>query len=247
MSDYSGYSSASRMEIERLQAILVSNGINDGPIQGTSAQAQIQDEAQVQARVQTGAQHRPSTQPSTQTQGLHHNHVSHSQPQPQSIQTNQTNRHGTRKRHSSNQLEGNSKGCRTNNGESINRFNILTHASSYPDQSMKTSSIPSTPGGHRDSYAKKTGLSHKAIIRKTLQMGPKPVLTSRVLLTPTTLRQRLFTRSTMTVPSGKSLLSISSLSMVKSFTGQSPTRRQSTLCSSTVLDLETSATLVGHV
>ncbi len=161
MSDYSGYSSASRMEIERLRAILVSNGINDDPIQGTSAQARIQDEAQVQTR----AQHRPSTQPSTQTQGLHHNHVSHSQPQPQSIQTNQTNRHGTRKRHSSNQLEGNSKGCRTNNGESINRFNILSHASSYPDQSMKPSSIPSTPGGHRDSYAKKTGLSHRARIQ----------------------------------------------------------------------------------
>ena len=54
MSDYSGFSSASRMEIERLKAVLVANGINDGSSQGTSAQARAQDQARTwgQARTQ---------------------------------------------------------------------------------------------------------------------------------------------------------------------------------------------------
>ena len=166
MSDYSGYSSASRMEIERLRAVLVANGISDGPIQGTSAQAQAQDQAQARVRTQAGHQ------PSTQTQGPRNNQVSHSQPQPQSVKINQAI-HGTRKRHSSNQLGGNSKGCRINDGETINRFNILTHSSSYPDKSMKPSSIPSTPGGYCDTYAKKTGMSHNARIQ-----GDQPQSTS---------------------------------------------------------------------
>jgi hypothetical protein len=117
MSDFSGFSSASRLEIERLKAVLVANGITDEP-HGAPSQAQAQ------------------TQPGVQCKQA--NRYSNSQPAQGSsaMLLNEANVRETpsRKRHSSQQLCGTSKGLRVGG---LNRFEVLTQESSYADKSMR--------------------------------------------------------------------------------------------------------------
>ncbi len=125
MSDFSGFSSASRLEIERLKAVLVANGIADEPHCALS---------QAQAQTQSGVQ------------GKQANMYSNSQPAQGSsaLMLNEANvsEMPSRKRHSSQQLCGTSKGLRV---VGHNRFEVLTQESSYADKSMRPSSIVSTP------------------------------------------------------------------------------------------------------
>ena len=139
MSHYSGFSSASRIEIEKLneekanieakmaaemaekdkklaalQALLVASGlvgVNMEPGQGTSAQAQEQE--QTRERQLIG--------------GVNTNMDVTITP--------------SRKRHSSQQLERVAKVA-----GGVNRFEVLTQAASYPDETMRPGSVVSTPG-----------------------------------------------------------------------------------------------------
>ena len=116
MSDFSGFSSASRLEIERLKAVLVANGIADEPHCALS---------QAQAQTQSGVQ------------GKQANMYSNSQPAQGSsammLDVANVSEMPSRKRHSSQQFCGTSKGLRV---VGQNRFEVLTQESSYADKSM---------------------------------------------------------------------------------------------------------------
>jgi hypothetical protein len=200
MSHYSGFSSASRLEIERLnqvnaqlaaenaaemaaqkallvaqearlasmQAMLVSNGLlqferEQEPIQGTSAQALAQDRAKASVLV-----HPPQVR---QPQAL-----SCSQPAMVSEENGTT---PSRKRHSSQQLERAAKvagfGREVNTGANQNKYEVLKHARSYHDRSMKPPSVLSTPGVTRQrpgrSFAGKVGNAHALQVNGPSQTG----------------------------------------------------------------------------
>jgi hypothetical protein len=110
---------------------------------GTSAQAWALDWAQVQAQARA---HGPLSQAHSQ-----------SQPQPALLPT------PGRKRHNSEQLQGAAKAHK--DGKNVNRncFKVLTQSKSYPEKYMRPDSVVTTPGlnnNHKGfTYASKLGQS----------------------------------------------------------------------------------------
>jgi hypothetical protein len=119
MSNYSGFSSASVMELKRMvskmakmEAVMIANSLSTDasstpvslsqPVPSTSAQAGMRN----------------------------------------SMNSENVNLTPSRKRHSSQQLGGAPKDLRVCG---VNRFEVLTQANSYPDKSMRSGSVVSAP------------------------------------------------------------------------------------------------------
>ena len=163
MSHYSGYSSASRLELAKkdkemtamatqmanMQAILEANGLIPAlaPVEKMSVEKTVDQTVDQSVRGQPRAQTGACSQ-QAKAQGI--------------------NLTPSRKRHSSQQLE---RVAKIAGGANRNRFEILNQADSYPDRSMKPGSVISTPGTslHVASYASKLGGSGKPVGRPANQ------------------------------------------------------------------------------
>ena len=141
MSHYSGYSSASRMELAKKDKEMAKKDqeMLAMATQMSNMQAILEANGLVPAQVPVSAQ--PASV--DQTANLSVSGRSWSQIQTP-IQAQGISLTPSRKRHSSQQLE---RVAKVAGGANRNRFEILTQADSYPDRSMRPGSVVSIPGG----------------------------------------------------------------------------------------------------
>ena len=172
MSHYSGFSSASRLEIERLNQVNAQMAIkNAAEMAAQKAQlvaqearlASMQEMLVANGLLQLGREHEPVQ--GTSAQALARDRAQarplfcppKTLPCSQPITSNEVNSlTPSRKRHSSQQLE---RAAKVAGGITRNRFEILSQANSYQDRTMKPGSVVSTPRAQAMTPAPVPGLA----------------------------------------------------------------------------------------
>ena len=167
MSNYSGFSTASRLALARMDKEVNAMAADRERMRIDQERTRLENE-ELRRQLQV-AQNTPGTSAQAMARDKAHElalaHVhgpkSHSQAQFRPAHGQTTGR----KRHNSDQLQGTAKAPKDGRNEYQNRFEVLTQSKSYPEKSMRPESVLTTPGindKHKGfSYASKLGHSAK--------------------------------------------------------------------------------------